>query len=42
VPSLGPQEVKDISATALTKLRIYEMPDWQFIRAEVEITSPAP
>jgi hypothetical protein len=42
VPSLGPQEVKDISATAATKLRIYEMPDWQFIRADVEITSPAP
>lgn len=42
VPSLGPQEVKDISASAATKLRIYEMPDWQFIRAEVEITSPAP
>ena len=42
VPSLGPQEVKDVSATAKTKLRIYELPDWQFIRAEIEITSPAP
>jgi hypothetical protein len=42
VPALGPQEVKDISAIAATKLRIYEIPDWQFIRAEVEITSPAP
>jgi hypothetical protein len=42
VPSLGPQEIKDIAATAATKLRIYELPDWQFIRAEVEITSPAP
>ena len=42
VPSLGPQEVRDISATAATKLRIYELPDWQFIRAEVDITSPAP
>jgi len=42
VPALGPQEVKDVSATATTKLRIYELPDWQFIRAEVEITSPAP
>jgi hypothetical protein len=42
VPSLGPQEIKDVSATASTKLRIYEMPDWQFIRAEAEITSPAP
>ena len=42
VPALGPQEIKDVSATAATKLRIYELPDWQFIRAEVEITSPAP
>jgi ABC-type glycerol-3-phosphate transport system substrate-binding protein len=42
VPQLGPQEVKDVSATATTKLRIYEMPDWQFIRAEVVITDPAP
>jgi hypothetical protein len=42
VPALGPQEIKDVSATAATKLRIYELPDWQFIRAEVEITAPAP
>ena len=42
VSALGPQEIKDVSATATTKLRIYELPDWQFIRAEVEIVSPAP
>lgn len=42
VPGLGPQELKDVTATAATKLRIYELPDWQFIRAAVEITSPAP
>ena len=42
IPALGPQEIKDVSATASTKLRIYEMPDWQFLRAEAEITSPAP
>ena len=42
VPALGPQELKDVTATAQTKLRIYELPDWQFIRAEVEILSPAP
>ncbi len=42
VPALGPQEIKDVSASATTKLRIYELPDWQFIRAEVEITAPAP
>ena len=42
VPALGPQELKDVTATAATKLRIYELPDWQFVRADVEITSPAP
>jgi len=42
VPGLGPKEVKDVSATAETKLKVYEIPDWQFIRAEVEIMSPAP
>jgi len=42
IPSLGPQEIKDVSATLPTKLRIYELPDWQFLRAEFEITSPQP
>jgi hypothetical protein len=42
VAGLGPLEVKDASGTAITKLRVYEMPDWQFIKADAEITSPAP
>jgi hypothetical protein len=42
VPSLGPEEIQDVTATAATKLRIYELPDWQFIKAEFEITSPMP
>jgi hypothetical protein len=42
IPSLGPQEMKDVSATSPTKLRIYELPDWQFLRATFEIISPAP
>lgn len=42
VPALGPFEVKDGTGTATTKLRVYEMPDWQFIKAQVEILSPAP
>jgi hypothetical protein len=42
VPSLGPLEIQDISAKVSTKLRIYELPDWQFMRAEFDITSPAP
>ncbi len=41
VPSLGPQETKDVTVTVPTKMRIYELPDWQFLRGEFEITSPA-
>jgi hypothetical protein len=42
VPSLGPEEIQDVTATVPTKLRVYELPDWQFIKAEFEITSPQP
>jgi hypothetical protein len=42
VPSLGPLEIRDIGAKLKTKLRIYELPDWQFMRADFDITSPAP
>jgi hypothetical protein len=42
VPSLGPHEIKDVTVTVPTKMRIYELPDWQFLRAQFEITSPAP
>src|SRR3984957_2636393 len=42
VPSLGPEEIQDVTATTATKLRIYELPDLQFIQAEFEITSPEP
>lgn len=42
VPMLGPEEIKDVTASASTKLRIYELPDWQFLKAEFEITSPEP
>lgn len=33
--SLGPYESKDVKAPLETKLRVYELPDWQFLRAEV-------
>lgn len=42
VPNLGPQEMKDVTATAPTKLRIYELPDWQFLRGTFEVVSPGP
>ena len=40
VPGLGPQENKDVTIEAPTKKRVYELPDWQFLRASFEITSP--
>ena len=40
VLSLKPNELKDVEGTCQTKLRIYELPDWQFLRATFEITSP--
>jgi hypothetical protein len=42
VPALSPLEIHDVSAKVATKLRIYELPDWQFMRAVFDITSPAP
>ena len=42
VPALRPLEISDVSAKVDTKLRIYELPDWQFLRAEFDIASPAP
>ena len=41
VPSLGPQDIANVSGECTTTLRVYELPDWQFIRATFEITSPA-
>ncbi len=40
VPNLGPLESKDVSATVPTKLRAYELPDWQFLETSFEITAP--
>src|SRR5271166_2310900 len=42
VPSVGPMETKDVTVTVPTKMRIYELPDWQFLKGQFEITSPAP
>jgi hypothetical protein len=42
VPSLGPEETKDVDASATTKLRLYELPDWQFLRYDFDVVSPAP
>ena len=42
IPSLGPQEIRDVTAQAKTTLKLYELPDWQFLRGDFDITSPAP
>jgi hypothetical protein len=42
IPGLGPQEDQDVLTTSTTKLHAYELPDWQFLRADFDITSPAP
>lgn len=35
--SLGPEESKQVEPTYPSKLRVYELPDWQFLRCTVEI-----
>lgn len=40
VPSLGSNEFKDLTAPLKTKLKPYELPDWQNTTAEIQITSP--
>jgi hypothetical protein len=37
---LAPYESKEVSATVQSRVRAYELPDWQFLRADFEITSP--
>ena len=40
VSSLGPLQLKDVSVEVPTKMRVYELPDWQFLKADFEITEP--
>ena len=40
LPSLGAYESKEMSSALNTKLRVYELPDWQNLVAEIQITSP--
>ncbi len=39
VTSIGPFESKEFSVPVQTALRGYELPDWQFLKADFEITS---
>jgi hypothetical protein len=38
--NLRPFESKDMQAPLTTKLKIYEMPDWQAVTSDVQITAP--
>jgi hypothetical protein len=38
--SIGPFEIKEVAAPLVTKLKIYELPDWQNLSADVQITAP--
>lgn len=40
VSGLGPESLKDVETETETKLRIYELPDWQFLRSDFVVTSP--
>jgi hypothetical protein len=33
--TLGPYEAKDLKVPLETKLRVYELPDWQYLRTEI-------
>jgi hypothetical protein len=37
MPALGPYEVRDYTIPLLTTMRAYELPDWQFLKAEIEL-----
>jgi hypothetical protein len=40
VARLGPSDLKDVSVEVPIKLRVYELPDWQFLKADFEIIEP--
>jgi hypothetical protein len=39
--SIGPWESKDLTVPLVTQLEMIELPDWQFVSTNVQITSPA-
>jgi uncharacterized protein (UPF0333 family) len=41
VPQIDANSSKDLTEPLKTKMKIYELPDWQNTTAEIEITSPA-
>lgn len=41
VGPLAPEQNKDVSSECKTAMRVYELPDWQFVRPAFKITAPA-
>ena len=41
LPKLGANDSKELTAPLKTKLKMYELPDWQNATAEIQITAPA-
>jgi len=39
--NLGPWESKDMTAPLNSKLKIYELPDWQNVSTDIQITAPS-
>ena len=40
VGAVGPEELKPVTVLVPTKLRVYELPDWQFLKADFQIIEP--
>lgn len=40
--TVGPEESKELTEPLKTKLKVYELPDWQNATADISITSPQP
>ena len=40
LPNIGAWEAKEMTAVVNTTLRAYELPDWQNVTAEVQLTAP--
>ena len=40
VPGIDPYDSKEITAQMKSRLRAYEFPDWQFLRADFSVVSP--
>ena len=40
IPAVGPEEMKEVTVAVPSKLRVYELPDWQFLRTDFTVVEP--